>query len=145
MIRAWHLRDAKQSLVLASSDERLPVVAYWGAALPEGENLEALARLGELDVTGGMLDRNPETSLCPQASQSFPGHVGLMGRTNSGAPLLPEFRFREAEGGDTSLTMVFIDEAAGLELTLLLSLDARTSLFKLQTVLESIGNSTRYY
>ena len=34
MIRTWSLDDARQSLVLASRDARLPEIVYWGAPLP---------------------------------------------------------------------------------------------------------------
>lgn len=137
MIRTWHLCDARQSLVLVSHDDRLPAAVYWGSSLPAGEDIEAIAQLGEFDVTGGMLDRNPEISLCPEASRNFPGQTGLVGRTASGAPLCPDFRFQEADKTDSTLNLVFGDDSCGLKLTFLLSLDDQTSLYKLKTVLES--------
>ena len=70
MIRSWHLGDDRQSLVLASFDDRLPEAVYWGPALPTGENLETLSAAALADVTGGMVDRNAGLSLCPALADS---------------------------------------------------------------------------
>ncbi len=73
MIRTWRLDDQRQTLVLGANGERLAEVIYWGEKLPANQELDALYQACELDVTGGMLDANPEISICPEASRSFPG------------------------------------------------------------------------
>ena len=88
MIKTWRLDDGRQTMVLASSEDRLPEVIYWGAPLPADENLMQVAAATQLDVTGGMLDRNPDLSICPEAARSFPGQPGLiLSRSNTGTPL----------------------------------------------------------
>ena len=62
-IRSWRIDAGRQTIVLASQHERLPECVYWGGVLPEGEDLAELARAQRLDVTGGMLDSNPDLSL----------------------------------------------------------------------------------
>ncbi|MFW8596080.1 alpha-galactosidase [Cribrihabitans neustonicus] len=126
MIRCWRLDDSRQTLVLASRDDRLAEVVYWGARLPDGENLETLTRAQAIDVTGGMLDENPELSLCPEASRSFPGQPGLVIADAGGRPVLPRFRFAEAENKAQSLTLAFRDEAAGLTYRAIFALDLAT-------------------
>ena len=54
-----------------------------------------------LDVTGGMLDANPDLSICPEATRTFPGQPGLILRDGDGTPLLPKFclpRSRQRRG-----------------------------------------------
>ena len=59
MTRTWRLDDSRQTLVLGSAGDRLAEVVYWGARLPEDQDLAALYDATRLDVTGGMLDANP--------------------------------------------------------------------------------------
>ena len=70
--QCWRLDDGRQTLVLAARRTRLPEVIYWGAALPEGEDLETLFAAHFCDVTGGLLDENPDLSICPEATRTFP-------------------------------------------------------------------------
>ena len=142
MIRSWHLGDDRQSLVLASFDDRLPEAVYWGPALPTGENLETLSAAALADVTGGMVDRNAGLSLCPEASESFPGQTGLTARNASGAPLMPSFRFESEAASVHGLTLVFAEKSLDLSLVFDLVLTPETSLLKLQTRLESADEIT---
>ncbi len=41
-MQTWALNDGRQSLVLAAQRDRLPQVVYWGAALPDGEDLSLI-------------------------------------------------------------------------------------------------------
>ena len=101
--------------MLASSGG-IPACVYWGAALPEGEDLGSLARACASDVTGGMLDALPPLSLSPEAGRSFPGQPGLVVRTADGAPLLPRFVLDGAAERAGGLTITCRDEGAGLDL-----------------------------
>ena len=75
MIRCWRLDDSRQTIALASQNDRLAEVIYWGPRLPDGEDLETLCAANAIDVTGGMLDANPEISICPEATRTFPGQI----------------------------------------------------------------------
>lgn len=107
--RSWRLDDGRQTLVLAAHGDRLPEVVYWGAPLPPEEELDLLHRAHALDVTGGMLDANPDVSICPEATRSFPGQPGLILRDGDGTPLLPKFCFKSEEQTDDGLTLVYED------------------------------------
>ena len=96
-MKTWRLDDGRQTLVLAATRERLPEVVYWGAMLPKDEDLSAVHAANAIDVTGGMLDENPDLSLCPEASRTFLGQPGLIVRRKDGTPLLPKFHFASAE------------------------------------------------
>ena len=105
MSNCWRLDDGHQTLVLAATDDLLPQVIFWGQALLGSEDCDDLAAAHKQDFTGGMLDGNPDLSLCPEASQSFPGQPGLRCRDAQGAVLHPKFRFVSAEEGWQALAL----------------------------------------
>ncbi len=133
---AWRLDDGRQTLVLASTGDRLPQVVYWGAALPEDENLDALHAAHVIDVTGGMLDENPDLSICPEATRSFPGQPGLIVRDHDGTPLLPKFCLKNATQNGT-LELVFEDTENQLTLTCLFTVDSDTRIITCQSTLDA--------
>lgn len=136
MTKTYRLDDGHQTLVLASANDRIPQVIYWGGRLPPDENLDALCAAYEIDVTGGMLDENPDLSLCPEAARSFPGQAGMTLRTNAGTPLLPEFRLSAVEE-DGPLRFVCVDADNGLTLTFEFASDGQTRIITCQTTLEA--------
>lgn len=113
-MRVWQLRDDRQSLVLAAQGDRLPCVIYWGPALPEGEDTDQLAQAVLADVTGGMLDANPDLSICPQARHSFPGQPGLSLRDGDGRVLLPRLALDEVRQDGQRLTVTARDPELGV-------------------------------
>lgn len=115
MFLSWRLDTSGQTLVLAMRRGRLPSVVYWGAPLPENEDLELLCEAHAIDLTGGMLDENPDLSICPEATRSFPGQPGLILRAENGESLLPKFCFsREESTADGGLKLVYENEEGGL-------------------------------
>lgn len=132
----WRLDDARQTLVLTATGERLPQVVYWGPTLPAAEDLATLHAAHVIDVTGGMLDVNPDLSLCPEATRSFPGQPGLILRDVRGTPLLPKFCYDSESIGD-DLRLTYRDTGNGLTLTFIFALDPDTHIITAQTVLDS--------
>ena len=114
MIQSWRLDTSRQTLVLATQRRRLPSVVYWGASLPEDENLKLLFEAHITDLTGGMLDENPDLSICPEATRSFPGQPGLILRSENSEPLLPKFCFSREEATHNGLKIVYENEEGGL-------------------------------
>ncbi|MBM7066288.1 alpha-galactosidase [Actibacterium sp. 188UL27-1] len=108
MTQSWRLDDGRQTLILAARHNRLPQVIYWGAPLPD-DDADTLLEAHTLDVTGGMLDENPELSICPEATRTFPGQPGLILRDSDGTPLLPKFCFASEVQDDHGLTLTFED------------------------------------
>jgi len=135
--RQWRLDDGRQTLVLAATGTRLPQVVYWGARLPDREDLAALAAAHPVDVTGGMLDANPDLSICPEASRSFPGHPGLILRTSDGEQLLPKLRFAAVEEAPGWLELTYADAAIGLTYTAVFTADADTRMLTARAALAS--------
>ncbi len=136
MNRTYRIDDGRQTLVLAARNDRLPEVVYWGACLPEGEDLDTLHAANVIDVTGGMLDENPDLSICPEATRSFPGQPGLIVRDTDGTPLLPKFCFENVEQNGT-LELAYADKDNGLTLTVSFISDPDTHIITCQTTLDA--------
>ncbi len=110
----YRLDDGHQTIVLTSTNDRLPQVTYWGRPLPQAQDLNAVADGAYVDATGGMLDETPDLSICPEATQAFPGQPGLNIRTADGHVVYPSFHLAGAEQSDTRLTLTFKDAKNGL-------------------------------
>lgn len=87
---------------------------WWGSRLPQDEDLSQLAASVRMDLTGGMLDRLPALSLCPESGRAFQGQPGLAIQNGDGKPLHPAFVFQGVERDDSGLT--FVSVAEGLTL-----------------------------
>ncbi|MEL6690127.1 MAG: alpha-galactosidase [Pseudomonadota bacterium] len=131
-MQTWRLDSTRQTLVLAARRERLPEVVYWGAPLPAGEDLDTIARGHAIDVTGGMLDENPDLSICPEAVRSFPGQPGLILRDEDSSPLLPKFCFEKAEEADGELELHYADAALKIGYVASFAIDAETHIITAQ-------------
>ena len=136
-MQSWRLDDKRQTLVLAAKRERLPEVVYWGAPLPATDDASAIAAANMLDVTGGMLDENPDLSICPEAVRTFPGQPGLIVRTASGTPLLPKFCFASETIAEGALDLSYRDEDNGLTYTAHFALDPDTHVLTARSAIEA--------
>lgn len=136
MNHTYRLDDGRQTLVLAAHLNRLPVVTYWGPTLPDTDVLEDLHAAATIDVTGGMLDENPDLSICPEATRSFPGQPGLILRDTDGTPLLPKFCFA-SDDLSNGLSLSYSDAANGLTLTVTFAIDHETHIITCQTTLDA--------
>lgn len=136
-MQTWRLDDRRQSLVLAAHNTRLPEVVYWGPPLPKDEDLVTLARGARIDVTGGMLDENPDLSLSPEAVRTFPGQPGLILRDGDGTPLLPKFCFESEELSEQGLQLCYMDQANNLKLCFTLAVDRQTHIITARTSLDA--------
>ncbi|AXI44695.1 alpha-galactosidase [Sulfitobacter sp. SK012] len=137
MTQSWRLDDARQTIVLGAQEGRLAEVVYWGPRLSDDENLTTLVRAGKIDVTGGMLDENPDLSICPEATRSFPGQPGMVIHDTTGAPILPRFQFAKADEAEGSLVLHYTDVANGLRYIAHFALDPQTHMNVTKAVLEA--------
>ena len=129
----WRIDAPGQTIALAAGDG-LPRVIWWGPALPEGEDLAELARAQTPDLTGGMLDRLPDLTLCPLPAADWQGQPGLVLAEADGRPLLPRLRFQSAQEAPGLLRLI----SGGEGLTLTHSFRAHaTGVIALQSLLEA--------
>lgn len=118
-MKTWRFDSAGQTLALASAGG-VPFVVYWGGSLPRDENIATLARAGQPDVTGGMLDAVARLTLCPLASDGFAGQPGLIAYRD-GVLLHPKFELATPDTTATPSEIVVRDDALGLTLTFAIS------------------------
>jgi len=129
----WRIDAGGQTLAFGS-DGGIPSVIWWGARLPDAEDLGQLAASVMQDLTGGMLDRLPALSLCPESGAAFSGQPGLICAEQDGTPLHPVFAFHRADRDGASLAL--ISTADGLTLTHHITAQS-TGVFTLRTVLDA--------
>ena len=113
-MQVWRLDDSAQTIVIASIDNNMAFIAYWGAVLPEHENLAQVVHAQMRDLTGGMIDQNAPVSLCPVEGDAFPGMPALVASDASGIDLMPCFTLRQAHVKKQSLELIYVDKALGL-------------------------------
>lgn len=129
----WRVDSGAQTLALASFGG-IPEVIWWGAPLPQGEDLAQLAASTRQDLTGGMLDVLPSLSLTPETGRAFQGQPGLLLAQADGTPLNPAFTFSHAEERPDGLHLV--STAPGVTLTHRISAQ-NTGAILLQTLLSA--------
>ena len=93
----WRLDCGSQTLLLGGGND-LAEVFYWGARLPDAEHPQTIWAATRLDYSGGVLDRVPSLSICPEISKTFAGHPGLRIRAATGERIEPQFVFVNAKG-----------------------------------------------
>ena len=94
MITTWRLDTPAQTMVFASFSGAMAACVYWGAPLPQGEDLEALAGAQMPAPHGGMLDEVAPVSVCPGLADGFAGQPGCALRGPDGA-IWPRFSLAE--------------------------------------------------
>lgn len=137
MITCWRLDDSRQTLVLGANGAHLAEVIYWGPSLPADEDVQALIGAHVIDVTGGMLDTNPELSVCPEASRTFPGQPGMVLYRGDGGPILPKFRLADAVEAENRLVLTYRDATHGLSYTASFEIDPSTHILTAEAALDS--------
>ncbi len=110
----WRLDAPGQTLALNTTGG-VPRVIWWGPPLPATEDLKALAASTVSDLTGGMLDRLPDLTLCPLPGADWQGQPGLEVAEADGTAFHPRLTFARAETGDGTLRLV--SQGQGLTLT----------------------------
>ncbi|MEM9853080.1 MAG: alpha-galactosidase [Pseudomonadota bacterium] len=137
-MRAWRLDCPRQTLVLAAPDDGLPEIVHWGAALPDNEDLAAIARAHRIEAGGGTLMEPVPLSIAPEASRTFQGQPGMTLRALTGTLLSPRFCFAcETSNSIQSLNLSFTDDALGLTYAACFELDQDTHVITAQAELFS--------
>ncbi|MEC8042880.1 MAG: alpha-galactosidase, partial [Pseudomonadota bacterium] len=108
-----------QTLVAHQPPKGLGCVLYWGAALPQDEDLTALLDGTAMDVTGGMMDEIAPLSVCPEVARGWPGQPGMILHDDAGRPVYPVFsgEIRQEvaqDSGARGLEIIGIDADHGI-------------------------------
>lgn len=113
-LQCWRLDAAAQTMVLASCDHRLPVVAYWGAPLAVAEDLPALAAALVRPLGNGALDHIADLSICPEEGRGFQGQPGVSATDSHGRPVFTQFECTGITASAGELQVAAIDRRYGL-------------------------------
>ena len=131
----WRLDCDVQTLLVASPDGGVPEVVYWGPRLPGSDDADALVEASRSDITGGMLDKLPPLSLCPEARETFPGSAGFEIEGPDG-PAYPKFRLVDAEAETDGVAITCEDNEGRFTLRFDLRIHADTHMLALSTRLD---------
>ncbi len=138
MTKTWRLDDSRQTLVLDSTDGLLAEVIYWGARLPDDENLATLCAANSIDITPATLDRTPALSICPEARRSFAGQPGLVISEADGKPIASKMHLASADqDGKGSLALVYVDAENSLTYQADFRINPRTHIIESRARLEA--------
>ena len=135
--RFWRLDSERQTLLLASSGG-VPECCYWGARLPDDENLQSFYLNQQRPIPGASLDTPVPLSLCPEESRGFVGYPGLVLSTLDGKRVLSLFQLLECRHEKNRLTFLLSDRKIGLQLTQTLLLDRASETVQAQSVIEFV-------
>ena len=136
-MKQWRVDTHNQTLVLSSSDNRLPCVIYWGDRLPSNENLNQLNEASKKDLGDNLLDQVPELSILPEQSANFSGQLGCKMRDINGNMLSSCFVFASDDVNSNSLTLTYNDKALGLTYTATINAYEENDVYALSAKLES--------
>ncbi|MEW7008773.1 alpha-galactosidase [Lentilitoribacter sp. EG35] len=137
-MKTWRLNTPRQSIVFKQSEkQQLPSVCYWGAPLPETEDLTQLVLSTNMDVAGGMLDAVPDITLSPKITTTFQGQYGNIFRRLDGASLCPDFTHTDVNVLKDKL--VFVCKAASDDISIRFEITAHQSsdILEMQTRVDS--------
>ena len=96
-VECWRLDTATRTAVFASFDGGAPALVHFGRALPEQEDLRALALSSLPNVSSGQLDPLVPLTLAPTAISGWQGHPGGVIVDADGAAAEPDLRLIGSE------------------------------------------------
>ncbi|MET8373752.1 alpha-galactosidase [Micromonospora profundi] len=140
-----HLRRARTSLVLDARGPRLPRVVHWGGDVGDldADGLRHLSDAAVPPVVPSSFDEPPVLSLLPEPSAGWSGRPGLAGHRDgrdwSTAFHLDGLDADDNGQGAAGLTVRASDPAAGLSLTIEITLDPH-GLLTVRHVLRNDGD-----
>ncbi|MDC6455624.1 alpha-galactosidase [Candidatus Pseudothioglobus singularis] len=136
-MKHWRLDTDNQTLVLASLDNRVPCLIYWGQKLPGNESLEDLIEASKKDWGDNLLDKIPDLSILPEQSANFTGQLGCKIRDINGQFLSPHFIFQSEVVNNNLLALTYIDKALGLTYIASITAYSSNNIFALSAKIES--------
>jgi alpha-galactosidase len=118
------------TVLVEAAGPGLPVVAYWGPALPglDDEQAAALLRAGEPVAGTNNIDVPPRIAVLPEHHTGWTGRPGLSGAFEDGSGWSPSFALtgfradQETPGGAGSVTAEAVDDSGRLALRVELEL-----------------------
>lgn len=137
-MQTWRLNTPRQSIVFKQDErQQLPSICYWGAPLPESEDLNQLAISTNMDVAGGMLDAVPEITLSPGIASTFQGQYGHVFRHHDGTNLFPEFSKTDVVISKNKLVFICYSSDGQLVLRFEITAHQSADMLELRTIVDT--------
>ncbi len=136
---AWRLDTPAQTLVLVSYDRHMPCVAYWGAPLPQDEDLLALVRGQQRPRPGALADYSPDLSICPEQGRGYHGFCGIEAFDPEGRPVLTQFETTEVTAVPDHLRFTLVDTKYALTYRAEFQSNRISGIIEAEAFLESEG------
>ncbi len=133
------LDTADRTAAFAAFDGGVPCLVHFGARLPAGEDIAALAVATIPNVGAGQIDPFLPLTLCPLAITGWQGHPGLIVQGPDGRDYLPNPKLAEMETDDFhSVRFILFDrgDTAALRLSISARLAKATGLLHLSQMLD---------
>lgn len=137
-VAGFRLDGGGDTLVFSADAGEPPALVYWGAALPPGVDLSAVATLAQRPVPHGMLDGGERLDLVPDAGRGFTGRP-LADLHRSGRLVVSQFAVDALACDPASARITLVDALAGLRLEVSVAIDAATGVVSFRNRLTNLG------
>ena len=143
---AIRIDGPETTVVLWWRGDALPTIAYLGAALAPGTDLDAFVASRTRPLPHATLDANPVVSLAPEPARGFMGHPGLvvhrfrMRDEGDLAPRAGTFALVDCEADEHTVTFHARERARGLGLESRIAIDPQTDVLTLWSRLTNEGD-----
>ena len=135
----YRLDGSGSSLVIDARGTGIPRACHWGARLPDGIDLAALADAQARPVPNNALDEDTPPNLMPETGHGAFGRPALSGARSDGTHWATAFRIDAIEEQDDGLTIRLEDSHSGLRLVLSVTLDPDSGVIARRTSLSNLG------
>lgn len=139
-IRYWRLDAASKTLLVGVSANGIASLCWYGDALPADIDSASLARIGDPPMGLAKTDQPLPLSLFPQAADGLDVAPALLAHRN-GRGFAFKLTVTGVDRGEQSLCIRLTDSNAGLDVKLLLELDATIGTLALSTELTNSADS----
>lgn len=134
----YRLDGGDRTAAFASFERGVPCLVHFGAALPDADDLAALAVATIPNVSAGQIDPFQPLTLCPLAITGWQGHPGMIVQNADGRDYLanPKLVTAEADGAHgVRFTLADRGKTDGVKLVITARLDPATGILHLQQTL----------
>ncbi len=129
------------SLVIDARGTAVPRTVHWGARLPDGIDLAALADAGARPVPNNALDEDVPPSLMPESGLGAFGRPALSGARSDGGVWATAFQLDDIEPADGGLTITLEEPNAALRLMLTITFDPDSGVLSRRASLSNLGDT----
>ena len=138
--RHWRLDAADTTLLLATTDDEIPTLLWFGETLPANPDLAAIATLVDLPMGMAKADVPVALSLFPQDASGLDAPAALQAHRH-GQGFAHRLRTHSVDSETGQLTIALEDESAGIAVQLTLTLEPASGVLSIATQLHNTAST----